>query len=305
MARAGKVDLNVLGTFAAVAEAGGFTAAAERLGMAKAQVSLDVARLERQLGTSLFTRTTRRVALTEAGQALYAKGVPLVRGIDEALLQVAAGSEELTGTLRLSAAAQHAVESLSPAAVEFAKQHPKLEIDLRTHDRMPDLLKERVDVAIRFGWQKEPAQRSVKLCDYEQFVAGSPGYLAQSGPLRSPEDLPAHEWIALSLLPSPLTWTFRNARGAVRTVRMNGRLAVDSVNTLHALLEQGAGLSTVDEMSVRAALASKRLVRVLAGWSLPRGSVHAVCQPGQHAPAKVRTFIDFYRGYLRRKPGMK
>ena len=305
MARVGRVDLNVLGTFAAVAEAGGFTAAAERLGMAKAQVSLDVARLERQLGTSLFTRTTRRVALTDAGRALYSRGIPHVRGIDEALLQVAAGSMELTGTLRLSASPDFITTSLSPATVEFARHHPKLGIDLRTSDRTPDLLKERVDVAICFGWQRDPALRSIKLSDYGQSVVASPAYLARCPTPRSPADLASHEWVALSLLPAPLTWTFRNAQGSVRVVRMTGRLKVDSISTLQALLEQGAGISIVDEISAGAALAAGRLVRVLPRWSLPRGGVHALCQPGQHVQAKVRAFVDFYRGYLRRERDRK
>src|SRR5687767_4527170 len=104
-------DLNALPLFAAVAETGGFTAAADKLGLAKAKVSLAVARLEEQLGTSLFARTTRRVVLTEAGQALYAQCVPALRGVEESLAQVG-NAGQLGGVLRISVAVDYATQSL-------------------------------------------------------------------------------------------------------------------------------------------------------------------------------------------------
>jgi DNA-binding transcriptional LysR family regulator len=296
----GRPDLNALLVFAAVAETGGFTAAADQLGVAKAKVSLDVSRLETQLGASLFSRTTRRVSLTDAGQALYGQCVPLLRGMQDALAQMG-GSTELAGTLRIGAAVDHAVQLLSRAVTEFALLHPRLHVDLRTSDRVADVVKEGIDVAIRIGWLRDSSLRATQLGDFEQYVVASPAYLARVGVPARPQDLAQHEWVALTLLPTPLTWTFTSARRAKRTVRMNGRLRTDSSATLRALLQSGAGVSAMDQFSLTEALRSGQLVRLLPEWSLPKGGIYAVYPPGRYVPAKVRAFIDFYRGFLERR----
>jgi DNA-binding transcriptional LysR family regulator len=293
-------DLNALPVFAAVAEAGGFTAAAQRLGIAKARVSVDIARLETQLGATLFTRTTRRVALTDAGQALYAQMVPSLRGLQDALAQ-AGGGEELRGTLRISAAVDYAAHTVAPAVAAFAAQHPGLEIDLRTSDRIVDMLKEGIDVALRMGWLRDSTLRAAKLGDFEQHVVASPAYLERMPRILNPADLATHEWVALSLLPAPLTWTFTSAKGRRRVVRVNARLRTDSVGALRGLLQSGCGVSVLDQFSTQEMLSSGQLVRVLPGWTLPRGGLHAVYPPGRYVPAKVRAFIDFYSDWLARR----
>jgi DNA-binding transcriptional LysR family regulator len=290
-------DLNALPVFAAVAGAGGFTAAAELLGVAKAKVSLDIARLEARLGVTLFSRTTRRVALTEAGQALYARCIPSLRGLQEALAQ-AGGQQELAGALRVSAAVDYAAHTVAPAVAAFAALHPALEIDVRTSDRVVDMLKEGIDVALRMGWLRDSTLRAAKLGEFEQHVLASPAYLERMPPITDPADLAAHEWIALSLLPAPLTWTFTSPKGQRRTVRVSARLRTDSVGTLRGLLQSGCGISVLDQSSSDEALRSGRVVRVLPGWTLPRGGLYAVYPPGRYVPAKVRAFIDFYAAWL-------
>ncbi len=293
------LDLNALPVFAAVAEQGGFTAAAEQLGVAKAKVSLAVSRLEAQLGASLFSRTTRRVALTDAGQALYAQCMPQLRGMQEALAQLGGeGSASLTGTLRISTAADHAVQSLAPVVADFSALHPALQIELRSTDRVADLVKEGVDVAIRLGWLRDSTLRATRLGEFEQHVLASPAYLASRGTPRKPEDLARHDWVALTVLSAPMTWKFTGARGQERTVRMSGRLRSDSSATVRAMLQEGAGLSVMDSVSSAHAVASGSLVRVLPTWQLPRGGVYAVYAPGLHVQAKVRAFIDFYSARL-------
>lgn len=288
-------ELNALRVFAAVADAGGFTAAAEQLGLTKARVSIEISRLEALLGISLFTRTTRRVALTEAGDALYAQAVPPLRSLQDALAQAQAGQGAalLTGTLRISATMDHAAQSLAAIVAAFATQHPGLQVDLRSSDRVVDIVKEGIDVAIRMGWLRDSTLRATRLGDFEQHVVASPEYLRRVGMPQKPEDLARHDWIALSVLPTPLTWKFTGPRGQARTVRMASRLRCDSAAALRALLQAGAGISTLDSFSAAPAVAQGSLVRVLPHWQLPTGGVHAVYAPGRHVPAKVRAFIDF------------
>lgn len=293
-------DLNALRVFAAVADAGGITAGAELLGLSKARVSIELARLESALGVSLFTRTTRRVALTDAGQALYAQAVPSLRDLQDALAQAQAGqgAAVLTGLLRISATVDHASQSLAPIVAGFAAQHPHLQVELRSSDRVADIVKEGIDVAVRMGWLRDSTLRATKLGDFEQHVVASPAYLRQHGTPAVPEDLARHEWVALSVLPTPLTWTFTGARGRQCTVRMAGRLRCDSAAAARALLQAGAGVGVLDSYSAAQAVASGSLVRLLPRWRLPSGGVHAVYAPGRHVQAKVRAFIDYYAQQL-------
>lgn len=301
MPLSGQIDLNSLTVFSAVVQAGSFTAAAERLGMAKAKVSIQIARLEAQLGITLFTRTTRQMHLTDAGRALHGQCQPLLHGLQAAIDQVGQEQDELTGTLRLSTSVDHAVLSLAPAVAEFAALHPALQIDLRTGDRIADLVGEGIDLAIRLGWLRDSSLRAVKLAEFDQCLVTSPAYLERAGLPQHPDDLAAHAWVALTLLPTPFTWKFTGPADAVCTVQVKSRIRVDSPGALRAMLRQGVGISVLDQYSAEEGINSGELVRLLPGWSLLRGGVHAVYPPGRHIAPKARSFTEFYREWLRRR----
>jgi len=293
-----RIDLNRLAVFVAVADAGGFTAAADRLGVAKAKVSVEVRRLEMALGVSLFSRTTRRVALTEAGRQLFESSRPLLRELGDALAQTGAERSVVAGRLKISTSVNHAANFLAHALADFARQHPNLQIHLSATDRVVDLVAEGVDVAIRTGWLRDSSLRALHLGEIEQCVVAAPEYLRRRGTPRRPADLAQHDWIALSLLPTPLTWKFRSRRGRISTVRVKSRLVSDSPDALHALAASGAGITVLTALQVADALRRGRLQRLLTEWSLPRGGIYAVYPPGRHVPANVRAFVDFYRSKL-------
>ncbi|RJG08295.1 LysR family transcriptional regulator, partial [Massilia cavernae] len=256
MALPGQIDLNDLMVFGAVAEAGSFTAGAERLGVAPAKVSLEIARLESQLGVALFTRTTRKVVLTEAGHALREDSLPLLQRLLASVANLQTADAELTGSLRIAAPVDHAVQLLSPALARFAAMHPRLHVDLRTSDRVSDLVGEGLDVAIRMGWLRDSSMRAVRLGGFDQYVVTSPAYLKTIEPPRMPEDLASLEWIALSLMRTPLTWPFTSDGQAPQTVHMKSRIRVDSPGALGALIRAGAGITIMEQYSVREDLAS-------------------------------------------------
>jgi DNA-binding transcriptional LysR family regulator len=150
------------------------------------------------------------------------------------------------------------------------------------------------------GWLRDSTQRAIKLNNFSQFVVASPAYIKVHGRPKRPEHLAQHAWIALSLLPTPLTWTFSHADSKSVVVHMASRVQVDSPGTLLALLEHGAGVGALEEVTLNAALKAGSLVKLLPKWTLPEGGVYAVLPPGRHVPPKVRAFIDFYRAYLDR-----
>lgn len=298
MPKLDQIDLNALKIFDTVAEAGSFTAAADRLGVAKARISIQIARLEQQLGISLFARTTRRMALTDMGRSLHEQCKPLLAGLQDALTQSGSEKGELTGLLRLSASVSHATQSVAPAVAQFAAMHPGLRIDLRTSDRISDLVSDGIDLSFRMGWLRDSSQRAIKLGEFRQFILASPAYLKKHGRPKKPVDLAQHEWIALSLLPTPLTWKITDAQGHAQTVHMKSRLQVDSPNALLSLLQNGAGMSVMEEFSAQAAISAGRLIQVLPEHVLASGGMYAVLPPGRHVPARVRAFIEFYKAFI-------
>jgi DNA-binding transcriptional LysR family regulator len=294
------IDLNTLTTFDTVVDAGSFTGAADRLGVAKAKVSVQVARLERQLGIALFTRTTRQVTLTDAGRALHAQCQPLLRGLSDALAEAGSEQGELSGMLRIATTAQQASLSIGPALVAFMALHPRLQVDLRTGDRVTDMVAEGIDLSFRMGWLRDSTQRAIKLGNFVQHVVAAPEYLSRVGAPQSPQELARMDWISLGLLPSPLTWKFTHAEGREATVQMASRMQVDSPGAVLSLLELGAGVSVLEELTLKDALAAGRVVKLLPEWTLPQGGVYAVLPPGRHTPARVRAFVDFYKAWLAR-----
>ncbi|MFZ6754529.1 LysR family transcriptional regulator [Undibacterium sp. Dicai25W] len=291
----------MLSIFGAVVEAGSFTAAAERLDVAKAKISISISRLEQQLSCSLFTRTTRKIVLTEAGRILHEQCQPLLQGLREALFQ--AGSDqtsygELTGVLRISSTVNLTAQKLAPVIAAFALLHPRLRIDLRLADRIGDLVSDGIDLSFRMGWLRDSSQRAMKLGEFQQFMVAAPKYLKRYGEPKQLQDLRRHEWVALSLLPTPLTWKMTDIMGGVETVHVKSRLQVDALNALLALVQNGAGISVLDEFTAQTAIDAGKLVRLFPEWSLPVGGVYAVLPPGRLVPAKIRAFIDFYRNYI-------
>lgn len=287
-------DLNLLQTFVAVAQFGSFTAAADRLSMARPQVSLQVRKMEHALGVSLFNRTTRRVALTHAGQRLFEQCAPLLQGMHEALGAVGSAGHGLRGRLRIGGSVEHAVQVLAPMVAAFADRHPQVRVELLVTDKVQDLVAEGLDVAVRVGWMRDTSSKVAKLADFEQGVLASPDYLARHGRPQAPEDLAKHRWVALTLLPSPMTWTFSKAGRSV-TVRMSPALRTDSAVAMRSLLLNGAGLSVASLLHVENEVRSGSLVRVLKDWSLPGGVVHAVFPPGAQVIPAARAFVEMLR----------
>lgn len=295
-------DIARLSSFIAVADNASFTAAADQLGVAKSKLSLDVRRLETALGTALFTRTTRRVSLTDAGRALLDATAPLLGSLHEALAQAAHDSAELTGRLRIATSVDHAAQSVAAVVANFSAQHPGLQIELLASDHIGDMVAGGIDLAFRLGWLRDSSLRATHIGNFDQIVVAAPAYLARRGRPAAATDLAAHDWVALSLLPSPLTWQFTAPDGSACPVRVTARLQTDSSAALRAMLVAGAGISVLDELSARADLRAGRLEQVLVDWRLPGGGIHAVYPPGRHVRASVRAFVDFYRGGLGQLP---
>ncbi|MBT2772623.1 LysR family transcriptional regulator [Halomonas sp. ISL-60] len=297
MTTASEFDLNGLPIFVALVEAGSFTKAAERLGCTKTRVSLQIRQLETRLGVTLFLRTTRRVQLTQAGEALYHQCHPLLTDLQGALASAVSDTQQLHGELRITAPEDYAAGVLSEAVVAFRRLHSALHIQLRSGDQISDMVQDGIDLAFRLGWLKDSTLRARRLGVFQQHVVAAPDYLKRHGTPAHPEALEAYDWIAFTPLKAPLTWTFQR-RDKRYEVQMSAGLAANSTVSLVALLVAGGGLSVLPDITAAPEIAAGRLVRVLDEWALPEGGVYAVYPPGRHVTAKARAFMTFFDAWL-------
>lgn len=300
--RTSAISLTRLSAFVAVAEAGSFTAAADRLNTTKSAVSQSVAVLERELGAQLLQRSTRKLAITEAGEAFLADCRALLADAEAAMERARTGRAQPSGTFRLTST--HGVAGVVANWIAtYRERYPAMRIDYVPTDQKLDLIAERMDLSIRIGPMSDSSLRAVVLEELEIWIVAAPSYLARHGMPRKPADLTHHEWIALSLRPSPWSIEFQRGGRKVR-VKARGSISVASNDALLRLVIQGTGISgfpcTAD---LRGEVEAGRLVRLLAGWTLPHMFLYAA-YPGNIAPpAKTRAFIDLAKEALRARLG--
>ncbi|AIP06073.1 LysR family transcriptional regulator [Burkholderia pseudomallei MSHR338] len=281
------VNLNRLAIFVAVVEAGSLTAAAERLGLAKTMVSAHVQRLEAEVGASLVVRTTRRLNVTEAGRAFYDACRDILRATETALAAVAGDAGPLRGTLRVSAPVDYGALVVAPA----------LEIELQCDDRVVDLVRDNLDVAIRLGRLADSNHRAAKLGGFERWLVASPAFVARHGAPASPEALGALPYVMLSTVPRT-TLELANAHGERASVRCRRAFASNTATACRAAVLAGGGFGVATSFSSADDIAAGRLVRLLPGWSFPPGDIHAVFPSASHPSAKVRALIDMLKTRL-------
>lgn len=296
---ANEINLNRLAVFVALVRAGSFTAAAEQLGLTKAMVSQHLAKLERELGVTLLLRSTRRMSLTEAGARFHADCVRLLADAEAAIERVGSNRDTPSGTLRLTTSTDYGMAVVAPALASFCQLHPQVQVDLAIGDRISDLIAERFDLAIRLGWLRDSSMHATRLGSFRQLVVAAPAYLSVHGTPRRPEDLAAHGWIAMSVLATPLRWTFVSGSGHRRSVRMRQVAQANNAAAVRAMVLAGAGVAVLPDYLAEEDIRSGRLTVLLARYRLPQGGIHAV-YPGKQPPAKVRSFIDHLRERLAR-----
>jgi DNA-binding transcriptional LysR family regulator len=288
--------LDRLAVFVVAAEAAGFTAAATRLGTTKAHVSQQIARLEEQLNVTLFSRSTRKVVLTEEGAELYAECAPLLDRLQEAVGRVGVQRDALSGRLRVTVGVDHLNAGFAEPLAEFARLHPRLTLDVLATDAIVDLVGEGVDLAIRRGWLKDSALKAVSLGEFEQWIVAAPDYLRRHGKPQRPEQLAPHQCILFTALKGEQDrWSLVGPGGAQIAVKMHGSVRCSSPVGVLALARAGAGIASVASGSALPDIARGSLVRLLPEWKLRKAGVFAVYPAGRYVAPKTRALVEFLR----------
>jgi DNA-binding transcriptional LysR family regulator len=286
-----------LTAFVAVAEHSSFTKAATQLGISTPSLSQTIRSLEEQFGVRLLNRTTRSVALTDAGAELLAHLSPVMEGIDKAVDAVNAYRDKPAGTLRLSVHPVAALTVIAPLVARFSAKYPEIQLAIHVDDERKDIVSERFDAGIHLG--DGIAQDMIAIPIGGKFrlnTVASPEYLARSAPLSLPDDLTRHNCIKYCWAGKEANhpWKFRNADQKVE-VDVAGSLNLNDLDlALRAGLD-GMGVVQLPDVLVAPYIAEGRLVPVLADWSPQWTDFVLFYSSRRHVPLKLRALVDFLR----------
>ena len=285
-------DFEGLAIFAKVVELRSFAGAAAELRLSKATVSKAVSRIEARLGARLINRTSRRLALTDAGRQLAGRAAHILAEGEAAEDAALAQATMPRGLVRLAAPMSFGVLHVAPLLPEFLATYPEVSVDLHLSDAMVDLIGEGFDAAIRIAILPDSSLVVRRLCEVLPYLVGSPAYLNKHGRPKHPLQLAEHRCIGYSYTVTPDTWRFtKNDKSA--TVRPSSPLRVNNGDAMMPALIAGTGLGILPEFILRDALAAGRLERLLPDWSLPSGAVYWVTPPGGPRPKRVEVLGDF------------
>lgn len=284
-------DLARIRAFVQVFDAGGFSAAAREHGRSKALLSKYVTDLEDYLGVRLMNRTTRKLSLTEAGEAYYREAGGLLAQLDELDATISDQTAEPRGLLRISAPRNLGETTLAPAIFAFVAKNPLLSIDLRLEDRMVDLVEESIDVALRITVMADSSLISRRIADMKHIICGAPELVRRTGAPQTGEDMRTRPCVLDTNIPNHTTWRFVDA-GRPYAVHISGPARVNSpVAAMQAALA-GLGFALLPTYLADPMIAAGRLVQVLND-QMPEGpTLQAVYPHRRHLAGKVRALID-------------
>ena len=288
-------DFEAWAIFATVAETGSFTGAADMLGLSKASVSKAVSRLEAQLGTVLFHRTSRRISLSSAGRGLLGNA-QRIRAEGEAAIEAARDEAQLlAGTVRLAAPMSFGLRSIGPVVAKFMADHPGITIDLHLSDEHIDIVDQGFDLALRIAALPDSSLRIIRLRSVLRHIVAAPDYLDRHGRPQRPEDLKNHWGFIYSNLADPDHWHLTGPDGRWVTVQPKAALRANNSDVILPALINGRGIAILPDFMCDDALGAGKLETLLPQWRMEEIALNIVTPPSSHRPARVEALISFLK----------
>jgi len=286
------MDLNDIIVFTKVVETKSFTGAADALGLPKSTVSRKLAQLEERLGVRLVQRTTRKLALTEIGEAYYERCSRIVSDIHAAEQLVTDMQATPRGRLRITASVDFSTRYLGEIVAAFLAEHPDINVELEGTDRVVDLIDEGFDLAVRFGPMPESTLIARRIAGVALVLCASPSYLAKRGTPTMIDELDEHDHILFTPSSRNQAWTLVGPGEATYEFGRPARFASNNFGSVVDVARAGTGITLISEFMIGDDFKKGTLVPVLPEWRTRPSEVHAVYPARQNLPPRLTLFLD-------------
>nr|WP_320136083.1 LysR family transcriptional regulator [uncultured Amphritea sp.] len=284
--------LQAMQVFTEVVKRGSFTAAADHLDMSRVKATRFVSELEKWLGTRLLQRSTRRVSLTEAGQACLVQCQQMLEL--ETGIQATLGQRDSSpkGQLRITSSTSFGQSHLAAAVTDYLQQYPQVSVDMMMVDRTVNLIEDRIDLAIRISGELDPGLVARRLAPCHSVICAAPTYLERQGTPITPEQLTKHNCLTYTNFGKG-EWRFQHPNAPEVSVPVTGNLSANEAGALTAAALAGAGIALQPTYLVSPYIRCGELIPLLVNWSPPELIIWGVYLSRQHVPAALRSMLDF------------
>jgi DNA-binding transcriptional LysR family regulator len=304
--------LSAMQTFVRVVEAGSFSAVAAEANTTQSAVSKQVAALEKELGATLLTRTTRSLAMTEEGERYFEQVRRLVSEVAEAEAALRKGEGQLSGWIRVAASVGFGRLKLMPLVRTFMDKHPEVKVDLRLHDGFIDLVEQGIDVSVRIGELVDSSLIARRAGTSQRMLLASRDYMRSLPPTLKapvhPDDLIGHNCIVYTGLADRDLWTFKagpgakEALGTSRSIQVEGRLQTNSSEVIREAVIAGMGIGYAPTWLFDEEIKNGSVVRLMPDWESPKSLIQLVSPAHRKNAAKVKAFAEHVAQALSRTP---
>jgi DNA-binding transcriptional LysR family regulator len=281
-----------MSVFVTAVEAGSISAAGKRLGLSAVMAGRYLTALEQHLSARLVERTTRRLNLTEAGRAYFARSKRLLEDLQEADAEASATQVTPHGTLHVAAPITFGSMYLAPIVARYMTEYPAVDVSLHLQDRFVDLVEEGMDLAIRIGNLPNSDLVARKLTDYPEMACASPAYLAAAGVPTHPEDLQSHALIGYIGYITTMPWRFIDEHGRTTELQSHCRFRANNTAMMLEVALCDFGIAYGPSFVFSKYVATGALVPVLPAYTTPVLPLQAVTASAKHVNVKTRLFIE-------------
>ena len=290
-------QLKSMVVFAQVIEQGNLSAAAKHVGLSRAVVSYHIKKLETQLGIKLLNRSTRSIALTEAGSQYYERCRVIVEQALAANQQIENLKNNPTGLIKIACPVSVGLHTIVPALNSFRQLYPNIQLEINLSDEVVNIIKDGFDIAIRGAALADSSLQATKLSTLSTCLCASPEYLLKYGRPNTPAQLASHDWVVYKLAASVLELKKGNRS---YSVKFKGNISTNNAAARTAFVEGGHGLGRIPTYDAAPKIKAGSLVQLLDDYQLNDIDVYAVFPPGAAESKKLRLLIDYLKDYFKK-----
>ena len=298
-------NLRAMGVYACVVERGSFSGAAKDLGITTSAVSQQIRSLEQELNVTLLHRSTRKISMTEAGQAFFQSCQEMMAAAERGKIRISELQDNLIGELRLATSPELASLHVVPALSRWMMAHETLKVNILASEQYLNLIEERIDVAIRMSQHISDDEFEVyPMARVQQILVASPSYLNQRPAIEHPNDLLAHQLLPVDLMKNFSKLKFSNEKtGENVELEVPVKVRTNNVFVMKTLCHEGHGIGRILHLDAQQELKRGEFVEVLPDWKLPEYTLYAVTLKREQQPAKVLRCIEALKSYFAQLPG--